>query len=123
MTLKFSLYDRTQIFTFFFLRYTCYSMFFLFYFCYCSKVLKLMNERDILKHKLFFDKSFKEVERKELENQLFIAREELAKEQKFAKDKMARLEEVSSDFIRFSIFFFCFSFLLSCVFFFSSLLE
>ena len=54
-----------------------------------------MNERDILKHKLFFDKSFKQVERKELENQLNQAREELAKEQKFAKDKMTRLEEVS----------------------------
>jgi len=55
-----------------------------------------MNERDILKHKLFFDKSFKEVERKELENQLNQARDELAKEQKFSRDKMARLEEVSS---------------------------
>ena len=55
-----------------------------------------MNERDVLKHKLFFDKSFKEVERKELENQLAQAREELSKEQKFAQDKMARLEEVSS---------------------------
>ena len=55
-----------------------------------------MNERDVLKHKLFFDKSFKEVERKELENQLAQAREELSKEQKFAQDKMSRLEEVSS---------------------------
>lgn len=54
-----------------------------------------MNERDILKHKLYFDKSYKEVERKELENQLAQAREELAKEQKYSKDKIARLEEVS----------------------------
>ena len=64
-----------------------------------------MNERDVLKHKLFFDKSFKEVERKELENQLNQARDELAKEQKFSRDKMARLEEVSS-LIFFALFLF-----------------
>lgn len=57
-------------------------------------MLKIINERDILRHKLYFDKSFKDVERKELENQMFIARDELSKEQKFNREKVTRLEDV-----------------------------
>lgn len=64
-----------------------------------------MNERDVLKHKLYFDKTYKHAENKEFENQLLQAKEELLKEQKLARDKVARLEEVSSSFVFDLIFF------------------
>lgn len=54
-----------------------------------------MNERDVLKHRLFFDKSYKEVEIKELENELNRTREEWTREQRMSREKLARLEEVS----------------------------
>lgn len=60
-----------------------------------DEIIKLMNERDNLKHKLYFDKSLKDAERKELESQLNQLRDELNKEQKQHKDKAKRLEEVS----------------------------
>lgn len=53
-----------------------------------------MNERDTLRHQLYFDKSYKEVEKKELENQLNKVKDELNREQKMSRDKVARLEEV-----------------------------
>lgn len=53
-----------------------------------------MNERDVLKHRLFFDKSYKEVEIKELENELIRTRDEWTREQRLSREKLARLEEV-----------------------------
>jgi hypothetical protein len=54
-----------------------------------------MNERDTLKHKLYFEKTHREVERKELESHLCQTKDEFSKDQKLLKDKVARLEEVS----------------------------
>jgi hypothetical protein len=54
-----------------------------------------MNERDTLKHKLYFDLTHCDAERKELESQLYQLKDDLAREQKNHKDKVARLEEVS----------------------------
>jgi hypothetical protein len=54
-----------------------------------------MNERDTLKHKLYFEKTHRDVERKELDSQLHQVKEDFCKEQKMYKDKVARLEEVS----------------------------
>ena len=56
--------------------------------------MKLMSERDILCHKLYYDKSYKETERKSIETQLIQTKDELIKEQKTAKDKVYKLEEV-----------------------------
>lgn len=56
--------------------------------------MKLMSERDILRHKLYYDKSYKETERKSIETQLIQTKDELIKEQKTAKDKVYKLEEV-----------------------------
>lgn len=53
-----------------------------------------MSERDILRHKLYYDKSYKEVERKGIESQLMQTKEELIKEHKTAKEKVSKLEEV-----------------------------
>lgn len=64
-----------------------------------DEVLKLMNERDMLKHQLYFDRSYKEVEMKEIENGLAKTREELAREQRLSRDKVARLENVLSIFV------------------------
>ena len=63
-----------------------------------------MNERDTLKHKLYFDKTHRDAERKEFENQMLQMKDEMNKDQKLYKDKVARLEEVSCLFIY--IFFF-----------------
>jgi hypothetical protein len=57
-----------------------------------------MNERDTLKHKLYFEKTHRDVERKELDSQLHQAKDDFCKELKMYKDKVARLEEVSCFF-------------------------
>ena len=62
---------------------------------YILKVLKLMNERDTLKHKLYFEKTHRDLEKKELESQYYQLKEDACKEQKMFKEKVARLEEVS----------------------------
>jgi hypothetical protein len=57
--------------------------------------LKIINERDSYKQKLYYDKSYRDAERKEIESQLAQLKEELTNEQKSSKDKHARYEEVS----------------------------
>ena len=57
-------------------------------------VVRLMNERDTLRNKIFFEKSTKEIERHEIENQLYQTKDEFIKEQKFARDRITRLETV-----------------------------
>lgn len=56
-----------------------------------------MNERDALRNKLYLEKSYKDIERnnKEIENQLYQAKEELSKEQRFARDRVTKLETVN----------------------------
>lgn len=53
-----------------------------------------MNERDMLKHKIFFDRTSKELEIRELEKDLSKLKDDLSKEQRIAKDKVAKLDEV-----------------------------
>ncbi len=57
-------------------------------------MLKLMNERDILRHKLCADKSLKEYERRGLDCHIDHLTNEMNKELKMARDKINRLEEV-----------------------------
>lgn len=55
--------------------------------------MKLISERDVLRHKLYYDtKSYKE-NSKCIEHQLSQTKEELLREQKTAKDKVCKLEE------------------------------
>ncbi|RNA16350.1 hypothetical protein BpHYR1_053577 [Brachionus plicatilis] len=56
-------------------------------------LMKLTNERDFYKQKFSFEATQRDVENKELRNQLCKIREELALEQKSSRDKMTRLEE------------------------------
>lgn len=53
-----------------------------------------MNERDMLKHKIFFDRTSKELEIRELEKDLSKLKDDLSKEQRISKDKVAKLDEV-----------------------------
>ena len=62
-------------------------------------VVRLMNERDTLRNKIFFDKSTKEIERHEIENQLYQTKDELSKEQKYARDRVTKLETVRRNLI------------------------
>jgi hypothetical protein len=57
-------------------------------------VVRLMNERDTLRNKIFFEKSTKEIERHEIENQLYQTKDEFIKEQKIARDRITKLETV-----------------------------
>lgn len=54
-----------------------------------------MNEKDTLKHKLYFERTHRDLERKELESQVYQLKDEWCREQKMYKEKVARLEEVS----------------------------
>lgn len=58
-------------------------------------VIKTSNERDFYKKKLNFEVMQRNVENKELQNQLCKIQDELEFEKKNSKDKMSRLEEVS----------------------------
>ena len=58
-------------------------------------VVKLMNERDILRHRLSVDKASKDIERRGLESQIDLINCELTKSNKNATDKIIRLEEVT----------------------------
>lgn len=53
-----------------------------------------MNERDSLKHQIYFDNSFKQVGIKELKSELVKTRDDLMREQKSSKEKSKKLEEV-----------------------------
>ena len=64
-----------------------------------------MNERDTLKHQIYFDRSYNEVEKNELESQLNKVKEELSREEKMSRDKVARLEEVYLFSFQFVFFF------------------
>ena len=53
-----------------------------------------MNERDTLRNKLYIDKTAKEIERHEIENQLYQTKDEFSKELKQSRDRVAKLETV-----------------------------
>lgn len=57
-------------------------------------VLKIMNERDVLRHRLSVDKANKDLERRGIESQMDLVNHEMLKTNKHASDKILRLEEV-----------------------------
>lgn len=57
-------------------------------------VLKIMNERDVLRHRLSVDKANKDLERRGIESQMDLVNHEMLKTNKHASDKIIRLEEV-----------------------------
>lgn len=59
--------------------------------------MKLISERDVLRHKLYYEKNYnKETEKKVYEPQVNQTKEELlTKEQKTGKDKVNKLEDVN----------------------------
>lgn len=57
-----------------------------------DEVLKVMNERDVLKQRLYYDQNVKDAEKKEIEHNLYLTKEELYREQKLNKEKINKLE-------------------------------
>ena len=57
--------------------------------------MKIMNERDSLRHRLSADRSNKDFERKSIECQFGNMHNEMNKQNRHAVEKIARLEEVS----------------------------
>jgi predicted nucleic acid-binding Zn-ribbon protein len=57
-----------------------------------DEVFKVMNERDVLKQRLYYDQGAKDAEKKEIEHSLYLTKEELHREQKINKEKISKLE-------------------------------